>query len=134
MGLRLHLEETPIRKRSCIVDALEQFWELGPDLSLADLLVFLEIAESPACTRSNLANRLELTPIIASRALRTLLTNDFPEAIRPAVGLVEVRTSSRDHRTRMAWLTPAGRELVERMNAIVQAGHTLKPSSCADEI
>jgi DNA-binding MarR family transcriptional regulator len=133
MGLRLLLEKAPIRKRSCIVDALELFWELGPDLSLADLLVLLEVAESPATTRSKLANRLELTPCIASRALRTLLPSDFPEAIRPAVGLIEVRTSARDRRTRMAWLTPEGRDVVERMNVIVQAGRTLKPLSRADE-
>jgi DNA-binding MarR family transcriptional regulator len=134
MGLHSLLEEAPVRKRSCIVDALELFWELGPDLSLADLLVFLEVAERPASTRSDLTSRLQLTRPIASRALRTLLPDDFPEAIRPAVGLVEVRTSARDRRTRMAWLTPAGRDLVERLNAIVQAGHTLKPSSRADEM
>jgi DNA-binding MarR family transcriptional regulator len=118
-------DHAPIRRRSSLLEALERLRPLHADLSLTDVLVLLAVAEHPCVGLSDLAFLLDLTTVTASRALRGFAPPDFPEALPPALGLVEIRTSPRDNRSRTAVLTAAGRDLIARLNDVVRTGVTL---------
>lgn len=109
------------RKRNSVLQVLEDFRKMNPDVILTDLLVFLYVCENEGINVSELAQVARLTEATASRRSRALAPKDMPGAIAPSLGLIEA-FEGEDARQRVLFLTPAGRELRNRIaDAIVEA-------------
>jgi DNA-binding MarR family transcriptional regulator len=101
------------RRRNTVLQVLEDFRNLSPEVILTDLVVFLYVCENEGINVSELAQVAKLTEATASRRSRALAPQKMPGAISPALGLVEA-FAGEDARQRLLFLTPAGRELRNR--------------------
>jgi DNA-binding MarR family transcriptional regulator len=71
---------------------------------------------------SEIESRLGVARLTASRALRAFATEDFQNALPPALGLIELRRSPQNGRSLTAWLTNRGERLVQKLNALIIKG------------
>jgi DNA-binding MarR family transcriptional regulator len=114
--------EDEIREPNSVLACLEGLRELDSDLGLVDACVLMLVAERPGVSVADIESRLGLASVTASRALRAFAAEDFPNALPPALGLVELRRRPRNGRSLAAWLTPRGARLVQALNARIDRG------------
>ena len=111
-----------IREQNSVLACLECLRELDSDLGLIDVCVLMLVAERPGVSVSDIESRLGVAKLTASRALRAFATEDFPNALPPALGLIDLRRSPRNGRSLTAWLTTRGERLVQNLNALIERG------------
>jgi DNA-binding MarR family transcriptional regulator len=114
--------EGEIREQNSVLACLEGLRELDSDLGLIDVCVLILVAERPGVSVAEIESRLGVARLTASRALRAFATEDFPNALPPALGLVDLRRSPENGRSLTAWLTPRGERLVQKLNALIERG------------
>lgn len=102
----------PLRTRNAILDAMELLRDAHPTLTLAQIVAFLYVADEDdeATPLSDLQFRAGLSPVQAWRAAKALEGDD---------GLV-VLTRWKSRNTLAVGLSPAGRELRARLDAILR--------------
>lgn len=115
-------EEGEIREQNSVLACLECLRELHSDLSLIDVCVLILVAERPGVSVSEIESRLGVARLTVSRALRAFATEDFPNALPPALGLIELRRSPQNGRSLTAWLTSRGERVVHDLNARLERG------------
>lgn len=88
--------------------------------------VYLEIAASEDGIETRLLpERVGLTQASVSRALLYLSETDWPDTSKSGLDLVVRRVSARDARQRVVELSPKGRKLARRLEAVLsEAQHT----------
>jgi DNA-binding MarR family transcriptional regulator len=108
------------RRNSClaVIETMRRSWG---DVSLNEAVTFLYICENEGVNLSELIQLTGLSLSSASRASRRLLSKDAAHALPPALGLVAVAVQSTDKRSRVFFLTDAGRAARDEMNAIIAA-------------
>jgi DNA-binding MarR family transcriptional regulator len=115
-------DEGDIREQDSVLACLEILRELHSDLGLIDVCVLLLVAERPGVSVSEIESALGVARITVSRALRAFATDDYPNALPPALGLVELRRSSPNGRSLSAWLTSRGQRCIQELNARIERG------------
>jgi DNA-binding MarR family transcriptional regulator len=115
-------EEGEIRAPNSVLACLESVRDLHSDLGLIDVCVLLLVAERPGVSVSEIESRLGVARLTVSRALRAFATEDFPNVLPPALGLIELRRSSQNGRSLTAWLTSRGEQVVQKLNVFIERG------------
>ncbi|HWK44092.1 MAG TPA: MarR family transcriptional regulator [Stellaceae bacterium] len=119
-------EIDPARDLDTVIHLFEAFRALDPDMPIQYALSFLTLARNEGLSMGELAQRLGIAQSSASRNVAALSKwHSFGKA---GHDLVEAREDPRERRRKLIRLTPAGRQLVASLSAIV-AG---KPSVPAD--
>jgi hypothetical protein len=105
-----------------VLSALEQFRALHPGANLTQILAYLYVAENEGLSVTELSYALATTVATASRTVRGLYGPDHPEAVAPAIGLLEPRLNPAIPHARLLYLTREGDKLRHRIDGLVSAG------------
>jgi DNA-binding MarR family transcriptional regulator len=108
-----------VRSRNALLQALHLIKGLDARVSVNEVIAYLYAAENEGLTVQDMATVAGMTQSTASRSLRALGPADSPWSQPPALGLVEAYLNPHDARSHVICLTPAGRELRERLDAII---------------
>jgi DNA-binding MarR family transcriptional regulator len=108
-----------IRRRNCILEALELFRERYALVTVRPLIVFLYVCENEGLNVSELAHVSDMSVSVAARLARALLAPSAPDAMEPAAGLLEFRASPRDARIKFIHLTDQGRALRAELDQLI---------------
>jgi len=107
----------PIRELDTVIRLFEAFRALDPDMPIQYALSFLTLARNEGLSMGEMAQRLGIAQSSASRNVAALSKwHSFGKA---GHDLVEAREDPRERRRKLIRLTPAGRQLVDRLGAIV---------------
>jgi len=120
-----------MRARNAILQALHLLKGLDARISVNEAIAFLYVAENEGLTVQDMAYLGGLTQSTASRSLRALGPVDSPWSHAPALGLVEAYLNPADGRSHVIQLTVHGREVRERLDAIIRQSVTIAPSQSA---
>jgi DNA-binding MarR family transcriptional regulator len=115
-------DDGEVREPNSVLACLECARSLHSDLGLIDIAVLMLVAERPGMSVSDLESSLGVARLTVSRALRAFAGEDFPNALPPALGLIELRRSSTNGRSLIARLTPRGERFVQDLNARIERG------------
>jgi DNA-binding MarR family transcriptional regulator len=107
-----------------IVQILEEFRRLDPDMPIQYALSFLTIARHPGLSMGDLAQRLGIAQSSASRNIAAL--SQWHSFNRAGHDLVVAHEDPRERRRKIVTLTPRGATLIETLRAII-AGHPMPP-------
>lgn len=110
------------RRRNTVLDVLELYRSLGATGGLVSLTAFLYLCENEGLCISELASVAGLNMAAASRAARSLTGSEDAGALPPSSGLVEARQNGR---VRSLYLTPAGRDLRDRIDSRIRRAVTI---------
>lgn len=110
---------SPPRRRNSCLQALEEVRALSPAATLKDVVAFLYVCENEGINLRELAQVCGFTDSTASRTARSLAPRGAPGALPPALGLIELRTDTRDDRSRTLHLTEPGRRLRDRIDGLI---------------
>jgi DNA-binding MarR family transcriptional regulator len=116
-----------MRARNAVLQALHLFKALDPRVSVNEVIAFLYAAENEGLTVQELAAVARLTQSTASRSLRALGPRDSEWSQPPALGLLEAYINPNDGRSHVIQLSPRGRELRDRLDAIIRQSVTISP-------
>lgn len=116
-----------MRARNALLQALHLFKALDPRVSLNEVIAFLYAAENEGLTVQDVAAVARLTQSTASRSLRALGPGESEWARQPALGLLEAYLHPDDGRSHVVQLTARGRDLRERLDAIIRQAVTISP-------
>jgi hypothetical protein len=105
-----------------VLSALEQFRAVHPGANLTQILAWLYIAENEGLTVTELSHALGTTVATASRTVRGLYPQGHPEALAPALGVVEPRLDPAIPNARLLYLAPEGVRLGRRIDELVADG------------
>jgi DNA-binding MarR family transcriptional regulator len=105
-----------VRRRSALVEALELFRDIHPNITMGQMLSFLYICENEGLTILDLAEVSCLYLATASRCARALAEPGSPGALDPALGLVELSVGAAGKVLR---LTEQGRRVRQAFDAII---------------
>ena len=108
-----------MRTRNSLLQALRLLKALDGRVSVNEVIAFLYAAENEGLTVQQLAQVAELTQSTASRSLRALGPEGSDWARAPALGLVEAYLNPEDGRSHVIQLTARGREVRDRLDAII---------------
>ncbi|MBD9558448.1 MarR family winged helix-turn-helix transcriptional regulator [Ensifer sp. ENS03] len=109
--------ETARRGIFSALQLIETFRELQHDMPMQTVSVFFVIAMRPGLYQRELLNLLDLSqPSISRNVMALGETNRHGE---PGLGLIEQRRDPLDARQFTLHLTPAGKELVNRVLSII---------------
>ena len=114
-----------MRARNALLQALHQFKALDPRVSVNEVIAFLYAAENEGLTVQDLAQVSGLTQSTASRSLRALGPWSSTWSQPPALGLVEAYLNPDDARSHVIQLTDHGRDIRDRLDAIIRQGVTI---------
>lgn len=103
------------RRRSFPLAAMEALRAVDDQLSLTEACGFIYICENQGISLRELGLLLGAQPHTVSRIVGRLSTGFGNRA----AGLVDVQVLPEDSRVRILHLTPRGRELVERLDALL---------------
>jgi len=117
-----------MRSRNAFLQALHLMKRLDPRISVNEVIAFLYAAENEGLTVQELAYVAGFTQSTASRSLRALGPADSPWSQGLALGLVEPFLNPKDGRSHVVQLSAQGRELRERLDAIIRQATTIGPS------
>ena len=115
-----------MRPRDAVLEAMLVFKGLDPRISVNEVIAFLYTCENEGLSVQELAFVARLTQSTASRSLRALGPPESPWSQPPALGLVEPFLNPTDGRSHVVHLSGRGRELRERLDAIIRAGVTIQ--------
>ena len=120
------------RRRDSVLEALEILRGAEPAISLTHTLAFLYICENEGLNVSELAAVSRVTIATASRTARALTARSAPDSLKPAPGWIESRLNPTDAKSRILFLTPAGRALRERIDLVIRASQPIVQPQAAD--
>lgn len=109
-----------MRPRDSLLEALSLFRELNPTITVNEIITFLYTCENEGLSVQELAYVARMTEPTASRSVRSFGPAGSEWARPPACGLVEAFLNPQDGRSRVLHLTPAGREIRDRLDAIIR--------------
>jgi len=116
-----------MRARNALLQALHLFKSLDARVSVNEVIAFLYAAENEGLTVQEVATIAKLTQSTASRSLRALGPQGSPWSQAPALGLLEAYLNPDDGRSHVIQLTAAGRDMRERLDAIIRQSVTIAP-------
>ena len=116
-----------MRSRNAVLQALHAFKALDPRISVNEVIAFLYAAENEGLTVQDMADIAGMTQSTASRSLRALGRPDSEWSHAPALGLLEAYLNPQDGRSHVIHLTERGREIRDRLDAIIRQGTTIAP-------
>ena len=116
-----------MRARNGLLQALHLFKALDPRVSVNEVIAFLYAAENEGLTVQEMATVAKLTQSTASRSLRALGPPDSEWSQQPALGLLEAYLNPDDARSHVIQLSARGRELRDRLDAIIRQSVTISP-------
>jgi DNA-binding MarR family transcriptional regulator len=116
-----------MRARNSVLQALHAFKALDPRISVNEVIAFLYAAENEGLTVQDMAHVARLTQSTASRSLRALGPKGSEWSQPPALGLLEAFLNPDDGRSHVIHLSPAGRDLRERLDEIIAESVTISP-------
>ena len=109
------------RRRDTILQALENFRDLHPGLTLTHLVVLLYVAENEGVTLSELASVCRMSLATASRAARALTAPEEQDSLPPHTPLLHVRPNPANSNGRVVRLSTQGRALIAELDALIAA-------------
>lgn len=113
------------RRRNTLLAGLVLLKKLAPDITLSEMLAFLYVAENPGVRIKELAALMETTDATASRASRSLLQANEPGARAPGRGWLLMASNGREAVSRHLYLTEAGVELIQRLDALIESARLI---------
>jgi len=116
-----------VRARNALLQGLHLLKGLDARISLNEAIAFLYAAETEGLTVQEVARLAGLTQSTASRSLRALGPPDSAWSQAPALGLVEPYLNPNDGRSHVVFLSARGREVRERLDAIIRQAVTIAP-------
>lgn len=116
-----------MRSRNAVLQALCLFKGLDARVSVNEVIAFLYAAENEGLTVQDMADVAGMTQSTASRSLRALGPAESPWSQAPALGLVEAYLNPHDGRSHVIHLTAHGRELRDRLDAIIREAVQIAP-------
>ncbi|THD62433.1 MarR family winged helix-turn-helix transcriptional regulator [Phenylobacterium sp.] len=116
-----------MRRRNAILQSLCLLRALEPRISVNEVIAFLYAAENVGLTVQETAAVSGLTQSTASRSLRSLGPKESSWSKPPALGLLEAYLSPTDARSHVIHLSARGREVRDRLDAIIRQGETISP-------
>ena len=114
-----------MRTRNSLLQALRLLKSLDDRISVNEVLAFLYAAENEGLTVQELAQVGGLTQSTASRSLRALGPSTSTWSQPPALGLLEAYLNPEDARSHVIQLTDHGRDIRDRLDAIIRQGVTI---------
>jgi DNA-binding MarR family transcriptional regulator len=117
-----------MRVRDSLLEALIAFKALDPRIGVNEVVAFLYTCENEGLSVQELAYVAKLTQSTASRSLRSLGPPGSDWSQPPALGLVEAFINPADARSHVIHLSARGREVRDRLDAIIRAAVTIAPS------
>ncbi len=108
-----------MRPRDSLLEALSLFKALNPTITVNEIVSFLYTCENEGLSVQELAYVSRMTEPTASRSVRSFGPPGSEWARAPACGLVEAFLNPNDGRGRVLHLTPEGRAVRERLDAII---------------
>ncbi|WP_042699866.1 MarR family winged helix-turn-helix transcriptional regulator [Azospirillum sp. B506] len=112
-----------------VVQVLEAFRKLDPDLPIQYALSFMTIAQSGGISIGELAERLGIAQSSASRNVAALSRwHSFGKA---GLDLVQAQEDPRERRRKIVTLTDKGREFLDALRAIVNPPDQRRPVKTA---
>ena len=117
-----------MRSRNAVLQALHLLKALDARISVNEVIAFLYAAENEGLTVQDMAHVASLTQSTASRSLRALGQKDSAWSHSPALGLVEAYLNPSDGRSHVIQLTALGREVRDRLDAIIRQSATIAGS------
>jgi DNA-binding MarR family transcriptional regulator len=118
--------ERPRRARDAVLEALLAFKALNPRVSLNEIVAFLYTCENEGLTVQDLSVVAGLTQSTASRSVRALGPAGSGWTQQPALGLVEAFLHPDDGRSHVIHLSEKGRDVRDRLDAIIRTGVTIR--------
>ncbi|MGZ3315476.1 MAG: hypothetical protein ACXU8Q_15010 [Caulobacteraceae bacterium] len=116
-----------MRTRNAVLQALHLMKSLDPRVSVNEVIAFLYAAENEGLTVQDMAHVAHLTQSTASRSLRALGPAGSEWSQPPALGLLEAFLNPDDGRSHVIHLSPAGRDLRDRLDEIIGQSVTIAP-------
>lgn len=114
-----------MRRRNAILQALALLKALEPRISVNEVIAFLYAAENEGLTVQEMSIVSGLTQSTASRSLRSLGSKESSWSMAPALGLLEAYLNPSDARSHVIHLSVRGREVRDRIDAIIRQGATI---------
>ncbi|WP_157509230.1 MarR family transcriptional regulator [Ferrimonas futtsuensis] len=99
------------------MDAVEIFRDVYSEIPPQTCLMFMQVCQEEGCSIKDLQERFEMSQASASRNARLL--SERVHSGRQGLGLVELRIDEQDYRIKRAFLTEKGREVRDRLSAVV---------------
>ena len=122
-----------MRRRNSLLQLVEHFRTLDPEIVVNDILVFMYVCENEGLNITELARLARLTEATASRRARALASPDIPYPVAPSMGLVEI-FQGEDGRQRLLYLTEKGRELRATVDRLIAAAIPVAKPRGADRM
>ena len=116
-----------MRSRNALLQALHLMKGLDPRVSVNEVIAFLYAAENEGLTVQDMAYLGGLSQSTASRSLRALGPPDSAWSQAPALGLVEAYLNPDDARSHVIQLSAKGREVRDRLDAIIRQAVQIAP-------
>jgi DNA-binding MarR family transcriptional regulator len=116
-----------MRTRNAVLQALHLFKSLDARVSVNEAIAFLYVAENDGLTVQEVACLAGFTQSTASRSLRALGRPDSEWSQAPALGLLEAYLNPDDGRSHLIQLTDRGREVRDRLDALIRQAVTISP-------
>ncbi len=121
----MSMTEAGGRRRNTLLAGIVLLKKLAPDITISEILAFLYVAENPGVRIKELAALMETTEATASRASRSLLDAGDPGARAPGRGWLLMASNEREAVSRHLYLTEAGVELVQRLDALIESARPI---------
>lgn len=112
----------PARRRDVVLAALEVFRGLDVGITTNNMVTFLYLCENEGVSVTELATLAGLNPATASRSIRSLAAPGARWSLPPSLGLIEVLGYGASRNSKTLRLTPAGAEIRDRINALIETG------------
>jgi DNA-binding MarR family transcriptional regulator len=116
-----------MRTRNALLQALHLLKSLDAGISVNEAIAFLYAAENEGLTVQEMARVSGLTQSTASRSLRALGPKDSAWSQAPALGLLEAYLNPDDGRSHVIHLSEHGRQVRDRLDAIIRQSVTIAP-------
>lgn len=107
------------RRRDTVLAAIETFRSLDPGITVANIVLFLYVAENEGISVTELASAGGFKKPTASRSIRSLASKGSRWALPPFLGLVEVGAQGPARNSKTIRLTPHGKALCERLDQLI---------------
>jgi DNA-binding MarR family transcriptional regulator len=114
-----------LRPRDTLLEALLAIKALEPRISVNEIVAFLYTCENEGLSVQELAYVARLTQSTASRSLRALGLPGSDWAQPPALGLVDAFLNPSDGRSHVIRLSDKGRDLRDRLDAMIKRAVTI---------
>ena len=108
------------RKRNAVLQSLELFRAVHPNVNLMQVLAFFYIAENEGLSITELGAALGTTIATASRTARALYEEGRPAALPPSLGLVASQYHPDIANARPLHLTESGIALRDRIEGVIK--------------